>query len=164
MVDWTLALGLTGYAEADVWLRHGVVPGPKGVGALGLAAMTVPLGLRRRWPLAVSCVSMAALTAESLGAGGAPEGGVVLLPVLLVLYTVAAYESLRPALIGALVALAAVIVQSAQDPKLAGVGDIVLVDGFFFGLIGGAVWLMGRYVRRRRGLEATLETRASLLE
>jgi signal transduction histidine kinase len=163
-VDWSLALGLMGYAEADVWLRHGIVPGPQAVGAVGLAAMTAPLGLRRRWPLAVTCVSMAALAAESLGAGGAPEGGVVLLPVLLVLYTVAAHESLRPALIGALVALAAVIVQSVQDPKLAGVGDIVLVDGFFFGLIGGAVWLMGRYVRRRRGLEATLETRASLLE
>jgi signal transduction histidine kinase len=124
----------------------------------------VPLGLRRRWPLAVACVSMAALAAESLAAGGAPEGGVVLLPVLLVLYTVAAHESLRPALIGAAVALAAVVVQSVQDPKLAGVGDIVLVDGFFFGLIGGAVWLAGRYVRRRRGVEATLETRASMLE
>src|SRR4030081_1077885 len=99
IVDWTLAVGLTGYAQAGVWVRPGVVPGPKAVGALGLAAMTVPLGLRRRWPLAVACVSMGALTAESLGAG---------------------------------------------------VGDIVLVDGFFFGVIGGTVWLVGRYVRRRR--------------
>jgi signal transduction histidine kinase len=164
IVDWTLALGLSGYAQADVWLRHGIVPGPKAVAALGLATMTVPLGLRRRWPLAVAWLSMGALAAESLGTGGAPEGGVVLLPILLVLYTVAAHESLRPALMGAAVALAAVVVQSVQDPKLAGVGDIVLVDGFFFGLIGGTVWLVGRYVRRRRGLEATLESRARLLE
>jgi signal transduction histidine kinase len=67
-------------------------------------------------------------------------------------------------MMGAAVALAAVVVQSVQDPKLAGVGDIVLVDGFFFGVIGGTVWLVGRYVRRRRGLEATLEDRARLLE
>jgi signal transduction histidine kinase len=164
IADWTLAAGLCAYAESDVWLRHGVVPGPKAVGALGLAAMTVPLGLRRRWPLAVACVSMAALAAEGLAAGGAPEGGAVFLPVLVVLYTVAAYESLWRALIGAGVAFAAVVVQSVQDPKLVGFGDVVLVDGFFFGLIGGAVWLAGRYVRRRRRLEGTLETRTRLLE
>src|SRR3954452_24872308 len=87
LLDWTLALGLTAYAAVDVWLRPGVVPGSKPVGAVGLALMTVPLGLRRSWPLAVACVSMVALAAESLAAGGAPEGGVVLLPVLLVLYT-----------------------------------------------------------------------------
>src|SRR2546423_6724550 len=75
LADWLLAAVLTAYAQVDVWLRHGVVPGPKAVGAVGLAAMTVPLGLRRRWPLAVACVSMAALAAESLAAGGGPGGG-----------------------------------------------------------------------------------------
>jgi signal transduction histidine kinase len=159
-----LAAVLSAYAQVDVWLRHGVVPGPKAVGAVGLAAMTVPLGLRRRWPLAVACVSMAALAVESLAAGGAPEGAAVFLPVLVVLYAVAAYESLWPALIGLGVAFAGVVVQSVQDPKLVGWGDLVVVDGFFFGLIGGAVWLVGRYVRRRRRLEGTLESRTRLLE
>src|SRR2546421_309640 len=130
LLDWTIAVALTAYAEIDVWLRPGVVPGPKAVGAVGLAAMTIPLGLRRRWPLAVACVSMAALAAETLAAGGAPEGGAVLLPLLLVLYSVAAHAPLRSALVGAGVALVAVVVQSVQDPKLAGVGDIVLVDAF----------------------------------
>jgi hypothetical protein len=73
---------------------------------------------------------MAALAAESATAGGAPEGGAVLLPVLVVLDSVAAYEELRAALVGAVVARAAVIVQSVQDPKLIGAGDVVLVDGF----------------------------------
>src|SRR3954454_21117709 len=164
LADWLLAAVLTAYAQVDVWLRHGVVPGPNAVGAVGLAAMTLPLGLRRRWPLAVACVSMAALAAESLAAGGAPEGGAVFLPVLVVLYAVAAYEPLRRALIGLGVAFAAVVVQSVQDPKLVGWGDLVVVDGFFFSLIGGAVWLVGRYVRRRRRLEGTLESRARLLE
>jgi signal transduction histidine kinase len=164
LLDWTLALGLTAYAEADVWLRPGVVPGPKLVGAVGLALMTMPLALRRRWPLAVAFVSMAALAAESLAAGGAPEGGVVLLPVLLVLYTLGAHERLLRALAGAGLVLAAVVVQSVQDPKVAGVGDVVLVDGFFFGLIGCSVWLVGRYARRRRGAETVLESRTRLLE
>jgi signal transduction histidine kinase len=164
LLDWTLALGLTAYAEVDVWLRPGVVPGSKLVGAVGLALMTVPLGLRRRWPLAVACVSMAALAAESLAAGGAPEGGAVLLPVLLVLYTLGAHEPLLRALAGAAVALAALVVQSVQDPKVAGVGDIVLVDGFFFGMIGWSVWLVGRYARRRRGVETALESRTRALE
>jgi signal transduction histidine kinase len=88
----------------------------------------------------------------------------VLLPVLLVLYSVAAHEPLGTALMGAGVSLAAVVVQSVQDPKLAGVGDVVLIDGFFFGLIGIGVWLVGRYARRRRGVEALLEHGASSLE
>src|SRR3954468_22346466 len=82
LADWLLTAVLTAYAQVDVWLRHGVVPGPNAVGAVGLAAMTLPLGLRRRWPLAVACVSMAALAAESLAAGGAPGGGAGVLAVL----------------------------------------------------------------------------------
>jgi signal transduction histidine kinase len=163
-VDWSLALALTGYAEIDVWLREGVVPGRRGIAAAGLALMTLPLAFRRRWPLAVACVSMTALAAESLAAGGAPEGGAVLLPVLLVLYTLGVYEPLPRALLGAAVALVAVVIQSVQDPKLVGIGDLVLVDVFFFGLIGGSVWLAGRYVRRRRGLESTLFDRTRMLE
>jgi signal transduction histidine kinase len=84
--------------------------------------------------------------------------------VLVVLYTLGAYEPLARALAGAGIALIAVVVQSIQDPKIASVGDIVLVDGFFFGLIGGAAWLMGRYARRRRGIESTLHDRAASLE
>jgi signal transduction histidine kinase len=107
---------------------------------------------------------MLALALESTAAGGAPEGGVVLLPVLVVLYTVAAHERLPGALLGAAAALVAVVVQTARDPKLAGVGDVVLVDGFFFVMIGGAVWLGGRYVRRRRRQATMLEGRAQRLE
>src|SRR3954471_6787143 len=164
VADWLLAAALTAYAAVDVWLRHGVVPGPKLIGALGLAAMTIPLALRRRWPLAIACASMCALAAESVAAGGAPEGAVVLFPVLLVVYTVAAHERLPGALLGAAAALVAVVVQTTQDPKLAGVGDVVLVDGFFFVMIGGAVWLAGRYVRRRRRQATVLESRAQRLE
>lgn len=164
VVDATLTAGLLAYAEIDVWARPGVVPGSKIVASVGLAAMVLPLAVRRHWPLASCVISMTALAVESLAAGGAPEGGVVLLPVLLVLYTVAAFETLSRALLGAAAALAAVVVQSVQDPKLAGVGDIELVDGFFFGMIGTAVWLAGRYVRHRRGVEATLTDRADQLE
>jgi signal transduction histidine kinase len=162
-LDWAIAGALTAYAGIDVWVRA-VVPGPRVVAFLGLAAMTVPLGFRRRWPLGVSVVSMAALAVETLVARGAPEGGVVLLPVLLVLYTVAVHESIRRALVGASVALVAVVVQTVQDPEIAGVGDIVLVDGFFLGILGTAAWLVGRYVRSRLHVEAHLQDRASSLE
>src|SRR5690348_11386803 len=101
VVDWVLAGALTVYVEIDVWLRSGVVPGPRVLGAVGLALMTLPLAFRRTRPLASACVSMAALAAQSAAAGGAPEGAAVLLPVLVVLYSVAAYEDLPRALVGA---------------------------------------------------------------
>jgi signal transduction histidine kinase len=63
-----------------------------------------------------------------------------------------------------LLALVATTVQAAQDPTLVSAGDIVLVDGFFFGLVGGGAWLAGRYVRHRRRDAARLEGRAVLAE
>jgi signal transduction histidine kinase len=160
-IDLALAGALTAYAQIDVWVR-GLVPGEEVPAALALAAMTAPLAFRRRWPLGAAALSMGALAVEALVAHGRPQGGALLFPILLVLYTVSAHAELSRALAGAGLAVAAALLQSTQDPTIVRVGDLVLVDVFFLGLIGGGVWLAGRYVRRRRGDVARLEGSAAL--
>ncbi len=164
VLDCLLAAALAAYAAIDIWLRPGTVPGPRAVTVIGLGAVMIPLAFRARRPLLVACLSMGALAAESIAAGQSPEGGVVLVPVLLVLYSVAAHAPLRPALAGAAVTTTAVLVQTARDPNLVTFGDMVVVDGFFLGMLGSAAWLAGRYVRRRRAHAGRLEHRARELE
>lgn len=161
VVDTSLAAVFVAYAEVDVWLRRGVVPGQKAVAAVGLGLMTMSLAWRRRAPLLTCLVSGAALAVESIAAGGAPEGGVVLLPVLLLMFSVAAYEHRVRAVVGAALLLVAVLIQSVQDPKIVGTASLVLVDGFFFGILGVGSWALGRFVKRRREVEGTLSSKAA---
>jgi signal transduction histidine kinase len=118
-----------------------------------LLLVSLPLGFRRRWPFAVLCVVMGAIAADSAIVGDAAQGAELLFPTLIVLYTVGAHCELRYALLGAAIAFGGYTVEASLDRDVASVGDLVVVEGFFFVFLGGCAWAMGRYARARR-LEA----------
>ena len=154
--DVLLAAAALAACETEVLLR--LCPAqPQDAILLGLlvAAVTVPLALRRRWPLAVACATSAAgvalLAVTSFGNALSPT------PVLLIpLYSVAAYEPLGRAITGMGIF------------ALALAGGVLAADGgagsLMFGLAaGGASWLAGRAMRARRGLVAELRRTSRLI-
>jgi signal transduction histidine kinase len=152
-----VAAGLTVYAQASLWL--GDPPPSRGLAAVLLALVTVPVAWSRLRPLGAACAVAAGLAALGLLLpDGSPEGGFVLFPLLLALYSVGAHEDGRRAAAGLLAVFAGATVNVSSDPDLVTTGDVVVADAFFVFFLGGAAWLLGRDVRRR---QAERDQRAS---
>ena len=167
VVDWAVAALLVVLGEVDLWSeaeQFTTFHGPRASSAVFVVAVAVPLGFRRRWPLPAQCVVMGAIAADSLLVGKAPQGAVLLFPTMITMYSVAAHTDLPKALIGFAVGFAGSLTQVSLDPEVVSVGDIVLVQGFFFVGLGGACWLVGRYVRGRRLDLERSDDRAARLE
>ena len=98
-------------------------------------AMTLPLALRRRWPLATVLVVFGAAALQEL-LSTPPDGIAGVTATLVASYSVAAYSERRPAIVGLTGALALSLSWGVGDAAFAGV------------LIGGA-WGAGRIVRRQ---------------
>jgi signal transduction histidine kinase len=109
---------------------------------------TAPLAWRRRAPLAVVAVAMAAMTFQAVYSGEASEDPGGWAPFLVPLYSVAAYAPFRKALIGGALATAAGIVHGFYDPSFGTQADIWA--NAFFWLISIAAWLTGLTVHRHR--------------
>jgi signal transduction histidine kinase len=162
--------GLLGVAVAAVqllMLRLGVNQGgpvpyaePNALTVLLILAQGLPLAWRRRWPLLVFAVVLAANTAY-YAVAFPPSQFDFGLPIAL--FTVAAERSQRTSLLACLVILVLFVTQ-----WVAGVGVYwayanwvrVLYLVFFF----SAVWAWGRYVRMRRAYTAELAARAERAE
>ena len=160
--DRLLALALTVYAQASLWLQDDVAS--RGAAALALLAVTAPLAWRRRRPLASACAVALGLAAASRLPDGSPEGGFILFPLLVALYSVAAHEAARPAIAGLVAVFAGATLNVASDPELVTTREVVIADAFFVFFLGGAAWLLGRYVRGRRLQSDQLRGRAMWLE
>ncbi len=137
-----------------------LVTGAPLVEALLVAVIALPLLARRRAPLLVLVLVIAAGYAgyaTGPGDGGALQGWIVL---NIALYSVAAHCSLRRALAGA--ALVAGFLLFFEIPRL--VEGARVEDAAGEWLFVGGVWLLGRWVRQRRehaaALEADREARA----
>jgi len=118
---------------------------------------TLPLAARRRFPLAVLATSVAsALAFAVLGLPPFFLGPPILVPV----YTVAAYCGRRASLAG----LAAVEAALALAAVRLGRVEVEPVAWVQFALILGAAWLLGRFVGDRRVYAAKLEQRTAELE
>jgi signal transduction histidine kinase len=152
--DAVLAFALALFVLQDVVLSNGdYLTGPKSVYVPAALLMTVPLAWRRRAPLPVVLVVMAALAAQSLLlAPSEPYPDSELVPLLLAVYSVAAHGKGRAPLVGAAISGAAGLVW-------------VGVDDFFLPLVAfGGAWLAGRLVQKRQLYADALEERARVLE
>ncbi len=152
--DAALAFALALLVLQDVVLSNGdYLTGSNSVYVPAALLMTVPLAWRRRTPLLVVLVVMAALAAQSLLlAPSEPYPDSELVPLLLAVYSVAAHGKGRTPLVGAAVS---------------GVAGVVWVgvDDFFLPLVAfGGAWLAGRLVQKRQLYADALEERARVLE
>jgi signal transduction histidine kinase len=152
--DAALAFALALFVLQDVVLSNGdYLTGSNSVYVPAALLMTVPLAWRRRTPLLVVLVVMAALAAQSLLlAPSEPYPDSELVPLLLAVYSVTAHGKGRTPLVGAAVS---------------GVAGVVWVgvDDFFLPLVAfGGAWLAGRLVQKRQLYADALEERARVLE
>jgi signal transduction histidine kinase len=141
-------------------LVRGVQPAlPRPAVALGYALVllhTLPLAARRRFPGAVLAATVA--SGLAIAALGLPPE-ILVLPILVAVYSVAAYGDRWVSLAG----LAAAELGSAAAPLPQPVRqDVPPVVGN--GLIIGAAWLLGHFVGLRRGYITRLEERTAELE
>jgi signal transduction histidine kinase len=150
--DAAVAVALAALVESDILTSLDYFTGSKAVYLSAASLMTVPLAWRRRAPLPVLVVVMAALVFEAIGVGSAPTPDTPLIAWLLAIYTVAAHCERTAALIGGAVSLAAGTVWIGFD------------DVFFPVVVFGGAWLAGRLVRQRHVHAVALEERAAALE
>jgi len=128
-----------------------------------IAAQSVALTFRRRWPVAV--YSIVGLATTLYAWIGNPWGSVAGLGVLLAIYTVAAHRPLREAVVAGGIYVVGMSLSllgfAVRDP----VSPPAFVADFFVNLLALALaWTVGVTIRTRRAYVAALEARAALLE
>ncbi len=153
-VDLLLALLLSGFAELIV---SGAADNsdPKG-GAIACAAvllMTLPVAARRAHPLGAMATLAGGAVFNAIVVGSYVRCGAALPALALVVYSVGARCALRPALVGAALAVTSTVAQGLSDPQLK--------SGFLPGgsILILALWGVGRLVRSRDGMVAALRAR-----
>jgi len=162
--DVVLALVFTVWLQQDFWVTPPAamtVAGGRGLGAVVLALITVPLAWRRRAPLAALFTFTGATLAGVLllgHTGGPPLE--VFLAGMLFFYSVGAHCDERRALLGGGSALALI---AAFDLAHGGVGQAQGSRPAAW-LVFAACWLVGRELRRRRRGVELLRERAAWLE
>lgn len=150
------ALVVTG--QAQVWAAQtGPLAADRPVHALLLAALTVPLYVRRAHPLPVMLVVLGATWVQFQLGGGVFQPWFA---VLLGVHAVAAHAGIRDALLGA--AGAAAMTLAVDIPRLAAGDPVDEVLPAWFVLAG--TWGLGRWIRHRRRETEQLQQRAAAAE
>jgi signal transduction histidine kinase len=104
--------------------------------------LTLPLAVRRRWPLAVLAWSMAVIIAQAVL--HLPSGTGVFFGALVPVYTVAAHRPLRAALVALLAPVPAFALAQWLQGRNPWWEDLEFISGFIV-----AFWIVGRVVSRR---------------
>ena len=144
--------------QFSVWTADApAIAADRPVHALLLAAITVPLYVRRQRPLPVLLLVLGSTWVQFQLAGEVYQPWFA---VLLALYAVAAHGGRREALVGA--AATAVQVLAVDVPKLAAGDPVDEVLPAWFVLVG--VWGLGRWIRHRHRETADLHSRALAAE
>src|SRR5207244_3451387 len=127
-LDAVLAVALGALAQSLVWRGH--VDGSRALIAPLFLLVGPPLLVRRRFPLVPVAAADAAVVVQALATGNAPEGAGLLLPLVVALYSVAAYGSRRQALFGLALAVVGAVVHDLNDPQVR-TGEQIWADVFF---------------------------------
>src|SRR4051794_1481806 len=145
-------------AELELALSSGIQGSPL-LNAIAAAGATLPIAVRRRWPLAAA-ITVAAVVAgqEALG-GDLTENSITpLLSFPMVVYGVSAYCDRRRAFVGLAAVLSLVWVEVLLSDDTMG-GDFLFTALLVFG-----PWLAGRIVATRVELANELSDKADRLE
>jgi signal transduction histidine kinase len=157
----TVVLVLGTYGEAHphspsdtIQFRGRLIPHPSPAAMLLVVVASLALAWRRRWPVAVLAVSLAAVTGFSLL--GYVNGAALLAPVL-ALYAVASQDTTRRAVLAAVVTVGVLLAATAARNPL----------GHFYGggfdlipFLGAAALFAGIAVANRRAYVASIHDRA----
>jgi signal transduction histidine kinase len=119
--------------------------------------ITLPLAVRRRFPVGVYCFVLLMIVLES-ALGGSTEGVGVFFGLLVSTYTLAAHRPLRPAVAGLLLFVPVMAFASWRTT-----GDPFEDLEFIVALVGG-FWVTGRVVWSRQQLVEQLSAQATELE
>ena len=158
--DWILACGLATVSEYEIWVRPlfgdpAVKSGRAAAGSLFLL-VTLPLAWRRRAPVAVLLMVIAATICARFAMRPIQGPVTSFIAVIVAFYSVGANCAERRALLGGgsgLAALAVFIVVGQPGNLEAGSLAIFTV-----------AWLIGRYLRQRRSQVSGLQERAARAE
>jgi signal transduction histidine kinase len=157
-IDVAVALVACIGAELEMALGSNV-DGPAWVNVIAAAGTTLPIALRRRWPLAIAVTLTAVVTWQEALNGDITENSITpLLTFPMAVYAVAAYCDRRRAFIG----LGAVLALIWLDVVVSNHPDTS--DFLFTALLATGPWLVGRIVAARSELAAELLDKADRLE
>jgi signal transduction histidine kinase len=153
-IDLALSAGLLVAAELEVALA---VPDDKAVAAAAAVVINGALAWRRQAPTAVAVVTTVAFGLQT--AAGVPQNAqvVILLSLLVAMYSVGAYQPLRRAAAGLLLAVTVPAAVLAAE-------NTTTSDGVFAALVVAAPWLAGVLVHRQQSQATVAQTRALLAE
>jgi hypothetical protein len=147
--DSALAGLLAWLAQVELW-TVGDPDGPRALVAVSALVMTLSLVWRRRAPVLVASVVMAALSVLALTSNTLDVTVFPIAAVVLAMYSVAAHCELRGALIGAAVALVpAFVVEAVIDGEF---GNFL-----FIAVMNASVWVAGRNGQQRSQEPLALE-------
>ena len=134
-----------------------VVQGPLALNLAAVALITLSLAIRRRAPLAVSATVFAAIALRALVAEPL-ESLPSFLAALVAAYSVAAYSTMRPALLGLALAVGMIEIAAVR-----GSGGDASPDPVAAPIFLAAVWAVGRVASSRHAGARAIERRAAEL-
>jgi signal transduction histidine kinase len=150
VVDWTLAIALTLLTQIQI----GTGQGPA---AHAVLLLTLAVAFRRRWPLGVAMLAAVSVAVQGL-ADNPPSVLGEYLAITLIVYTVAAYEPLVPALIGGVAIAVGIVLHdlpSEEYGSAAGIASDLATPVL--------AWFVGRAVQLSRQRTVTAREQGAAL-
>lgn len=167
VTDVALGAALSVIAQVDVWRPDlavwgdDPVGGPAPLNSLLMLAVTFPVAWRRTAPIVATAVTMTAVAAQAILTREPPIGLLLVGPVLVLVYTVAAYGTRRQAWTGLALTAGATAVHDTLDPRIRTADD--LGDASYWWLVILMAWVIGIYASSRRRSRAEAERARQLL-